>query len=52
MECKVRANKKSCACRHDDCERHGICCECLRYHLATRSLPACVKNQEWVSIKS
>ncbi len=23
------------------CDKHGICCECLQYHLGLRQLPAC-----------
>ena len=23
------------------CSRKGVCCECLRYHLQMRELPAC-----------
>ena len=35
-------NEEKCPCTYTDCERHGICCECLRNHLANKSLPACV----------
>ena len=32
---------KNCNCSYPGCSRHGVCCECLRYHLAMRELPAC-----------
>ncbi len=50
MECKVDANKAKCACGSEDCERRGMCCECLRYHLAKKSLPACIKKLDWVKV--
>lgn len=41
MECKEAQNKTSCNCTYEPCPRKGICCECLRYHLRNRELPAC-----------
>ncbi len=41
MECKERENLKICNCSYEPCSRKGICCECLRYHLKNRELPAC-----------
>ena len=41
MECKKQTNLKRCNCTYEPCERKGICCECLRYHLKMRQLPAC-----------
>jgi len=41
MECKKEQNKKNCNCSYPSCERKGICCDCLRYHLKMRQLPAC-----------
>ena len=41
MECKKPANLKRCNCSYPGCPRHGICCECLQYHLSARELPAC-----------
>ncbi len=38
---KSAANAKGCPCTYEGCIRHGNCCECLRYHLANRELPAC-----------
>jgi len=34
-------NLAQCPCTWPDCPRKGICCECLRYHLAQGELPAC-----------
>ena len=41
MECGKQTNLKQCNCSYDGCSRAGVCCECLRYHLAMRELPAC-----------
>jgi hypothetical protein len=37
-------NNEQCPCGAKDCERHGLCCDCLRAHLAGGSLPACAKH--------
>ncbi len=34
-------NAKCCTCSYPGCDKHGICCECLRYHLSMRQLPGC-----------
>lgn len=34
-------NLKNCPCTYEPCSRKGLCCECLKYHLARRELPAC-----------
>lgn len=41
MECKQKANAQNCTCTYEPCDRRGICCDCLRYHLAHRQLPGC-----------
>lgn len=41
MECKKDENLKNCNCTYEPCKRKGICCECIRYHLKSRELPAC-----------
>jgi len=41
MECKKEANGEKCNCTYSGCPRHGVCCDCLSYHLAKRQLPAC-----------
>jgi hypothetical protein len=34
-------NNKRCTCTYPGCSRHGVCCECLHYHLSMKQLPAC-----------
>ena len=34
-------NLQDCPCTYPGCDRKGICCECLRYHLGRDELPAC-----------
>jgi hypothetical protein len=41
MECKQDKNKKKCNCSYEPCSRKGICCDCLRYHVESREVPAC-----------
>ena len=41
MECNKQLNLDNCNCSYPGCGRKGLCCECLRYHLASRQLPAC-----------
>jgi hypothetical protein len=41
MECKQPRNLAQCACTYASCERKGLCCDCLRYHLQSRELPGC-----------
>lgn len=41
MECKRDVNLNGCNCSYRGCPRKGSCCDCLRYHLAMRQLPAC-----------
>ena len=41
MECQKEKNLQHCSCTYEPCERKGICCECLRYHLRHRQLPGC-----------
>ena len=45
-ECKKEKNKEKCNCSYPGCERKGICCECIRYHLKNRELPACFFDSE------
>lgn len=37
MKCQA-TNKDICPCT-EDCERHGICCECIQYHIGNRTWP-------------
>ena len=42
MECKKEKNIKKCNCTYDPCQRKGVCCECLEYHLGSGQFPACL----------
>jgi len=35
------SNTGFCNCTYEPCSRKGRCCECIRYHLRNRELPAC-----------
>jgi hypothetical protein len=39
-------NARECSCTYAGCPRHGICCECLRYHRQRMELPACYFTPE------
>lgn len=41
MNCNKSRNLENCNCSYGGCSRKGVCCECLRYHLSARELPAC-----------
>jgi len=41
MECRAEKNLKYCNCSYSGCSRKGICCECIRYHISLKELPAC-----------
>jgi hypothetical protein len=36
-------NKDQCVCTNTDCERRGLCCECIASHRSKGGLPACVR---------
>lgn len=40
----LQKNLDDCPCTSEDCPRRGTCCDCLRAHLASKSLPACVRD--------
>ena len=44
MECKREENEKQCKCPATDCERHGMCCECVANHREGGSLPMCLRD--------
>ena len=46
MECRKTGNLESCNCTYDPCSRKGICCQCIKYHLRMRQLPACCFPEE------
>jgi len=42
MDCdNLEANLADCSCTYAGCSRKGKCCDCIKYHLAMRELPAC-----------
>ncbi len=42
MECNKKSNFETlCNCSYSGCNRKGLCCECIAYHLRQRQLPAC-----------
>ena len=41
MECKKESNLKKCACTYSSCNKRGVCCDCISYHLRMRQLPGC-----------
>ena len=41
MECNKEKNLAGCNCSYEPCPRKGMCCECIKYHLRSRQLPAC-----------
>ncbi|MEW5955404.1 MAG: hypothetical protein AB1626_02595 [Candidatus Micrarchaeota archaeon] len=46
MNCVNREkNERKCPCSKTDCPRHGICCECIRYHRSNEQhpKPACMR---------
>jgi len=38
-----KLNEDDCPCPHSECERHGICCECIRFHKGRNEKPACLR---------
>ena len=43
MDCpNLEKNLSFCNCTYEPCSRKGSCCECIRYHLKSKELPACV----------
>ncbi|MFA5357697.1 MAG: DUF6485 family protein [archaeon] len=45
MKCRQKTNLKNCNCSFE-CERKGICCECISYHRERGELPACYFSKE------
>ena len=41
MECNQEENLRNCSCTYASCNRKGVCCECIQYHLKNRELPGC-----------
>lgn len=43
---KIALNSHACPCTYPDCSRHGLCCECIKYHRQRNELPACYFTAE------
>ncbi len=39
----IDTNEENCPCDALDCERHGVCCECILAHSSGDSLPSCLR---------
>jgi len=39
---KSEENLEFCNCSYEGCSKKGNCCQCIRYHLDRKELPACV----------
>ena len=39
----IETNEDNCPCESLDCERHGVCCECILAHSSKDSLPSCLR---------
>ena len=37
----AQGNSQRCTCPYTGCSRHGVCCECIAYHLPRKELPQC-----------
>ena len=37
-------NEEKCTCAYASCERHGICCECIRFHRENGGVPGCLQK--------
>jgi hypothetical protein len=40
-DCNKEQNLEFCTCSYGGCDRKGMCCECIQYHLASKQLPGC-----------
>ncbi len=42
-ECPNKAkNTQKCTCTNTGCARHGVCCECIRFHRENGGKPGCL----------
>jgi len=42
IQCEIlKKNLERCNCTYPGCDKHGNCCDCIRYHLANKELPGC-----------
>nr|WP_245587793.1 DUF6485 family protein [Desulfovibrio inopinatus] len=35
-----------CTCTYDACNKTGLCCQCIQYHLRSRQLPGCCFSKD------
>ena len=38
----IEKNEAECPCASVECERHGVCCECLSAHSGKNLMPSCL----------
>lgn len=39
---KYEENLAKCNCTYEPCDKKGICCDCISYHLRLGEAPACL----------
>jgi hypothetical protein len=45
MACQNKdKNKEKCTCGSANCARHGLCCDCVRFHRERGDLPMCLRK--------
>ncbi len=45
-QCTVEKNKGFCTCTYSACNKKGVCCECIQYHLKSGEIPGCLFPKE------
>ena len=40
----IDRNREHCPCGEVDCDKHGVCCECIVAHTDNDSFPSCVRE--------
>ena len=38
----IETNEENCPCEALDCEKHGVCCECILDSINKDALPSCL----------
>ncbi|MFH1753831.1 MAG: DUF6485 family protein [Candidatus Omnitrophota bacterium] len=41
-----KENVEGCSCTYKSCGKRGVCCECVRYHIASGEIPGCFFPKE------
>ncbi len=36
-----KQNLENCGCTYASCDKKGMCCECIQFHLKSKQLPGC-----------